>query len=130
MRHSNGKRDGRYSIQIEATGADTPRFVVRFCGERIGDATRPHVAQALAVQHSLKRAGGQRYGYVCAPLPTRFCRAGYVALIYDANGRVQPDPMAFDGKFYGDDGRTVRAECERFAKRHCAELNARKLFPS
>lgn len=49
--------DDRYSIQQEYTGAATPQWVARFCGEWIGASQFYGSALVQAVSHNARRNG-------------------------------------------------------------------------
>lgn len=53
--HADGSHDKRYSYDLENTGAASPQFVVRFCGDWVGAAANPAQAQAIAWRHALDR---------------------------------------------------------------------------
>lgn len=48
--------DKRYSIAREYCGYDTPRWVVRFCGDWIGQHASKEGARALAEAHAEERS--------------------------------------------------------------------------
>lgn len=50
-------KDARYTIQKEYCGYPEPRFVVRFCGEFIGQSKFYGSALMLAVGNSCQRRG-------------------------------------------------------------------------
>lgn len=54
-RHGDGSIDRRYTVRLEFTGAAKARNVVRFDGERIGDASSQAAAWALALDHNVAR---------------------------------------------------------------------------
>lgn len=56
-RHDNGALDARYSVTREYTGAPWPQYVVRFCGDWVGNADTPEDASALAADHARQRQG-------------------------------------------------------------------------
>lgn len=47
--------DPRYTIALEYCGYDTPRWVVRFCGDWIGQATTRVKAREMATEHKYER---------------------------------------------------------------------------
>ena len=47
--------DPRYSIAQEYCGHDTPRWVVRFCGDWVGEAATKVKARELAMEYELAR---------------------------------------------------------------------------
>lgn len=54
---NNGQPDTRYSINKEFCGYPEPRYVLRFCGEWIGQSRFYSSVLTLAVGHNAKRKG-------------------------------------------------------------------------
>lgn len=54
-RHDEGRRDHRYSIQLEFCGYRHRRHVVRFCGDYVGNAESRDQACAIARKHAARR---------------------------------------------------------------------------
>lgn len=56
VNHPNRKKpDPRYTIAREYCGHDTPRWVVRFCREFIGQSAKLSQARDIAREHSAER---------------------------------------------------------------------------
>ncbi len=51
IRHEDGTRDRRYTIQRECCGFATPRWVARFAGAWVGQAATQMGAVEIARQH-------------------------------------------------------------------------------
>lgn len=49
--HDNGKIDCRYEITSEFCGYETPRYVLRYCGEFIGQSPKQMGMVTKARQH-------------------------------------------------------------------------------
>ena len=58
IRHADGSRDERYSVQLEYCGYEKPRYVLRFCDEFIGSFPGKPQAALRAVGHRDERNGG------------------------------------------------------------------------
>lgn len=54
-KHDNGKPDTRYTVTPEHDGHAVPRYVARFCGERIDAGMTRQDAWALACEHQRDR---------------------------------------------------------------------------
>ena len=54
-KHDNGKLDTRYTVTLEHTGRELPRYVARFLHQRIDDAATARAAWAHCVSHQRKR---------------------------------------------------------------------------
>ena len=54
---NQGKPDTRYSIEKEYCGHPESRFVVRFCGEWVGQSLFYSAAILLATSHNCQRKG-------------------------------------------------------------------------
>ena len=55
MKHADGSRDNRYSIQQEFCGYPQAMWVARFCGEWIGCDVERIGAEQKALNHALNR---------------------------------------------------------------------------
>lgn len=53
---TNRKTDSRYSCIKEYCGYAEPRWVVRFCGQWLGQSFNKPIAQAIIVAHQQTRA--------------------------------------------------------------------------
>lgn len=54
---NNGRTDERYSVRLEYCGHEKPHYVVRFCGEWIGQSQFYGSALMLASGHNARRNG-------------------------------------------------------------------------
>lgn len=54
-KHTNGKIDARYTVELEFTGAPRAQYVARFCGDWIGAANLQRDAWQLARTHQAQR---------------------------------------------------------------------------
>jgi len=57
IHHDDGKRDKRYAIRLEFCGEESPRYVLRFCGEWLGAFRSIPQATLRAVGHKNIRLG-------------------------------------------------------------------------
>ena len=54
-KHDNGKPDTRYTVTPEHDGHAVPRYVARFCGERIDAGMTRQDAWQLCTDHQRER---------------------------------------------------------------------------
>ena len=47
--------DERYTIALEYCGYESPHYVVRFCGDYLGNSEIAFEAESLAIQHNRER---------------------------------------------------------------------------
>lgn len=58
--HSDGSRDGRYSVTLEYVGHPAPKYVARFCGDFILACAESLDAWHAADKHTAERGMGGR----------------------------------------------------------------------
>jgi len=54
-KHDNGKKDNRYTCNLEYCGYSIPLHVSRFCGDMIGASHTPQTAENVMQKHKEER---------------------------------------------------------------------------
>lgn len=62
VKHEDGRRDKRYTISREYTGAHSVQYVARFCGDWVGCGPNKGAATWLAIEHNRARWQGGENG--------------------------------------------------------------------
>lgn len=122
------RKDRRYTVTKEGTGASRPQWVARFCGEWLGCSyERAGVARIIARHQS--RQPIDRFAFALFRTAGRFVPFSYRVEIYFAGEIWRPETLLDelasyrDGfNFHGFDWRAVRRDALAFAERKTAEL--------